>query len=106
MLVDADVSEKHSTNLGHHIHLHNTSILAKKSRYMDHIIREAIKTELHPNNINREYGFSLSKSWKPLIHDLREQNPALNKNTMHSSSPGKGHFLLSIHSLPKPLPGT
>jgi hypothetical protein len=53
---------EHSINLGHRIQLHNTSILAKKSRYMDHIIKEVIKIELHPNNINREDGFSLSRS--------------------------------------------
>jgi hypothetical protein len=54
---------EHSINLGHCIQLHNTSILAKKLRYMDHIIiREAKEIELHPNNINRENGFSLSRS--------------------------------------------
>lgn len=31
---------------------------------MDHIIREA--TELHPNNINKEDGFCLTQSWKPV----------------------------------------
>jgi hypothetical protein len=31
---------EHSINLGHRIQLHNTSILVKKSRYVDHIVRE------------------------------------------------------------------
>jgi hypothetical protein len=64
---------EHSKKLGHRIKSHTTSILAKKLRYVDHIIRETIEIELHPNNINRENGFSLSRSWKPLIHDLWEQ---------------------------------
>jgi hypothetical protein len=70
---------EHSINLGHHIQLHNTSILAKKSRCMDRIIREAIRIELHPNNINREDGFSLSKSWK-----ICHSRPAVTKSWLQT----------------------
>jgi hypothetical protein len=38
---------------------------------MDGIVREAIEIELHPYNINREGGFCLSKSWKPLIGKIK-----------------------------------
>jgi hypothetical protein len=38
---------------------------------MDRIVREAIEVELRPYNINRECGFSLSKSLKPLIGSLK-----------------------------------
>lgn len=41
----------------------DTSILARKSRRMDRIIREAIEMELHLNNRKRE-GNILSKAWK------------------------------------------
>jgi hypothetical protein len=44
---------EHSINLDHQIQLHNTSILANKSSYMDQIIGEATEIDLHPNNINR-----------------------------------------------------
>jgi hypothetical protein len=37
---------------------------------MDRIVGEVIEIELHPYNINREGGFCLSKSWKPLIGSL------------------------------------
>jgi hypothetical protein len=29
----------------------DTNILSTKSRYMDHNIKEVIRTELHPNNV-------------------------------------------------------
>jgi hypothetical protein len=60
-------------SLSHHIQFHDTSILAKKSRCIEHIIRAAIEIEIHPNNVNKEEeNFSLSRSWKPLIQILRE----------------------------------
>jgi hypothetical protein len=58
---DKSAVAEHSIELGHRIQLQNTSILATKTRYMDRIIREAIEIELHPENINREGGFYLSK---------------------------------------------
>jgi hypothetical protein len=38
---------------------------------MDRIVRDAIEIELQPYNINREGGFSLSKTGKPLIGYLK-----------------------------------
>jgi hypothetical protein len=71
--LDKSAVAEHSINLGHHVQLQNTTILSTKPRYMDRIIREAIEVELHPNNMNREDGFCLSKSWKPLIYSLRDR---------------------------------
>jgi hypothetical protein len=54
---------KHSINLGHHIQCHNTSILAKKSGCMEHLITDVKDIELHP--VNRGECFSLSRSQMP-----------------------------------------
>jgi hypothetical protein len=70
---DKSAVAEHSINLGHHIQLQNTTILSTKPRYKDRIIREAIEIELHPNNMIREDGFCLSKSWKPLICSLKDR---------------------------------
>jgi hypothetical protein len=65
--MDKSAVAKHSINSGHCIQHHDTSILARKFRCVVCLIREAIQTELHPNNINRE-----DFSWYPLILILKE----------------------------------
>jgi hypothetical protein len=64
----------------HHVLLNSTSILAKKYRQMDRIIREVIEMKLHPNNMNRKDGFFVSWSWKSLIYTHKEWKKFLSKN--------------------------
>jgi hypothetical protein len=68
---DKTAVAEHSVDQEHRIQFHNSSILATKTGYMDRIVREAIEIELYPYNTNREGGFCLSKSWKPIIGSLK-----------------------------------
>jgi hypothetical protein len=106
---------EHSINLGHriHLHLHHTTILSTKPRYMDRIIREATQIELHPNNINRKDEFCLSKSSKPLICSLKDSRKPPSQDCRSGFSEGprrsvhtalSGHRLCPLQALTSPTP--
>jgi hypothetical protein len=62
---------EHSFNHDHIIRLQDTKILSTKTSYMDRLSRETIEIEMHPNNINREEGFNVSRSWQPLLRRFK-----------------------------------
>lgn len=47
-------------------------ILSTVAGYTEQLLRKAVELELHPYNMDREDGLTLSGTWKPFLHFLRE----------------------------------
>lgn len=58
---------EHTLQTGHTINFDETKVLAKTQHGKSRYIREAIEIEKHPENINRDDTFYLSKFWKPAL---------------------------------------
>jgi hypothetical protein len=56
---------EHSIDTDHRIDFSGTSKLCKATRYMDCLVKEATEIRLHPNDFNRDDGFTISHTWHP-----------------------------------------
>jgi hypothetical protein len=71
---------------------------------MDQMIREAIETLLHLNNMNMEDGLCLSRSWKPLIHTLKGHRKRPIQHFQYRPGHWPPHCPFQDTTRPRPVP--
>ena len=66
---------EHSSKSKHLIHFDQTQILDREPYYSTCLIKEALKIEKNPNNLNRYDVLKLSQSWAPNINKISNPSP-------------------------------
>ena len=65
---------EHSQNTRHHICIEDTKIIAKLEHHGKIKIWEALEIELKMNNMKRDEGLNINKSWNHVLHILKINN--------------------------------
>ncbi|KAG8231297.1 hypothetical protein J437_LFUL006953 [Ladona fulva] len=80
---------EHSLSHDHTILFKETKKSCHSNSFWDKLTNEAIKIELEKNNFNRDVGYIISQSWKPvfqLMENKRTRSESTNHKTAHQDS--------------------
>jgi hypothetical protein len=81
--------------------------IEQATSYRDCLVGEAIEICLHPNNFNREEGFTLSWAWQPITKLLKQKKEVLKeKQGQAQQSVDSTHLPYWCVSFHLPWPGT
>ena len=76
---------EHANKTKHQLCLENTNILSKEENYSRRKFREALEIIKHPQNLNRDKGWEINRSWIPLLH--QNQNKNCKENPINENNP-------------------
>ncbi|XP_046401609.1 uncharacterized protein LOC124167669 [Ischnura elegans] len=57
----------------HVIQFDDAEILMRSTKYWDRVVKEAIEIRLDHKNFNRDAGYTISNTWKPVLSALKSQ---------------------------------
>jgi len=58
---------EHADKSKHHICIEEDQVIAKVIHFHHHKLREALEIEKRPNNLNRDDGWNITRSWVPVL---------------------------------------
>jgi hypothetical protein len=61
---------EHVPDIGNNMEFSNTRRLVTTNGYMDRLVTDATEIKLHPNNINKDSGFILSRAWQSMLEQI------------------------------------
>ena len=59
-----------SSKTKHQVCLEDAKIIAREDHYYRRKVREALEIKKHPKNLNRDGGYEISDSWRPLLRQI------------------------------------
>ncbi|XP_046409083.1 uncharacterized protein LOC124173964 [Ischnura elegans] len=64
---------EHSIQHDHVIQFDDAEILMRSTKYWDRVVKEVIEIRLDHKNFNRDAGYAISNTWKPVLSALKSQ---------------------------------